>query len=74
MGVTWFVFRNPTPKKSKLLQNVIWPVARNNENDTNLVYLDIGNNLRVRRNPNEANIRQWQDWYGEYGNPPYDTY
>lgn len=66
------VFRNPTPRRDPLLQNVLWPKIC--DSTRKLVYYDINKNITVGQNiPFEA-ARFWDDIYHKYGTPPYDTY
>ncbi|KAF2900888.1 hypothetical protein ILUMI_05293 [Ignelater luminosus] len=63
---------NPTPVTDSLLENVIWPRA--NAGNSSLAYLNIGSNLTTGVNPDNKNIKFWNDLFRKYGNPPYSTY
>lgn len=68
------IFRNPTPENDLLLENIKWPTARNSLNSSGLTYLNIDKHLTVQNNPEENFMSAWQNWYDQYGRPPYDTY
>jgi hypothetical protein len=36
--------------------------------------LDIGEHLVLTKSPEKDNMAFWDDFYAEYGNPPYGTY
>ncbi|KAH0819979.1 hypothetical protein GEV33_002811 [Tenebrio molitor] len=60
---------NPTPTNDPILQNTIWSPLGND-----LTYLDIGEHLVLTKSPEKDNMAFWDDFYAEYGNPPYGTY
>lgn len=60
--------RNPTPFYDPLLQNVVWPVVDPN----NFVYLDIGNDLILQKDPKE--YLAWKRVYDKYVDGPLDVY
>lgn len=65
-----FFFRNPSPSKNPLFQNVTWPSV----SSTHFRYLDIDNNLVIRLNPREETYRKWVALYNKFGIPPHFTY
>ncbi|XP_970253.2 juvenile hormone esterase-like [Tribolium castaneum] len=62
---------NPTPEKTELFQNVIWPKVLP---DNDFPYLDIDENLQVKNYPKNESFRGWERIYEQYGNGNYDTY
>lgn len=67
-------FRNPTPKKDEVLDNVTWLPVKNSEKQGVLDYLDINVKLSMKRNPRARNMKLWKDIYKKYGRPPFDSY
>lgn len=68
------IFRNPTPIKDQLLDDVIWFPVKTGEKRNTLDYLDINVKLSMKRNSRARNMNMWKDIYKNYGRPPFDTY
>ncbi|XP_017767946.1 PREDICTED: venom carboxylesterase-6-like [Nicrophorus vespilloides] len=63
---------NPTPYEDVLLENKIWPEAA--IKDSQDVYcMDIGEHLKVVKNPENSQYQMWKGLYKRYGKPS-DTY
>jgi carboxylesterase type B len=64
---------NPTPERTQLLQNVIWPsVSPGRPN--NFFYLDINDNLTIRNFPKIGSYLGWNMIYDVFGEGDFDTY
>lgn len=66
-----YFFRNPTPSKENLLQNIQWPQTNIGNKFS---ALDIGNNLKIIKNPHKDVSDFYDPLYVKYGKPPFDTY
>ncbi|EFA02259.2 juvenile hormone esterase-like [Tribolium castaneum] len=62
-------YLNPTPKKSKLLQNITWPKF-----DSKAQYVDILKNLEIKSEPKKETYDQWIELYDSLGYDDFDTY
>lgn len=67
---TMLNFRNPTPSKLNVLQNVIWPKIQPN----NLQYLNIDQKLTIQTNPRGAAYAKWVKLYEKEAVKPFDTF
>lgn len=65
-----FFFRNPTPEKTELLQNIIWPKVKQD----NFQFLNINDSLSIEVNPRATSYFKWVDIYEELANKPFDTF
>ncbi|XP_049825198.1 uncharacterized protein LOC109604446 [Aethina tumida] len=74
MWTNFAKYGTPTPKEDSLFDNVIWEPARASNASSDLKYLNIGVSLALGVNPNEKDVRFYQDLYNKFGNPPYTTY
>lgn len=63
-------FRNPTPKKTEILQNIEWPKVR----PSSFQYLNINNSLRIESDFKKNTYDKWIKVYNMYGTRPFDTY
>ncbi|KAG5877342.1 hypothetical protein JTB14_030713 [Gonioctena quinquepunctata] len=63
-------FLNPTPEKSTLFENIIWPKVE----PDNFQYLDINETLAVKTNPKGDVYPKWVDVYEKMAVKPFDTY
>lgn len=63
-------FRNPTPKKTELLQNISWPKVT----PTSFRYLNINTTLSVLTDLKKDIYDKWVEVYNKYGVKPFDTY
>ncbi|KAJ8955012.1 hypothetical protein NQ318_000444 [Aromia moschata] len=61
---------NPTPEKSELLENIIWPKV----SDGDFPYLDIGSTSVVTNHPRNITYGKWEMIYEKYGEGRFDTY
>lgn len=64
-------YRNPTPWKDKLLNDLYWPA---NFIIGNIKQLKITDGLQVDVNPNNSNMEFWRDIAEKQGTPPFDTF
>ncbi|GJQ81795.1 hypothetical protein Trydic_g337 [Trypoxylus dichotomus] len=53
---------NPTPRKDKLLQNIIWPKVQGD----NFNCLNIDAKLNILNHPKESNYKFWKSLYSKY--------
>uniref|UniRef100_A0A6P7FVP3 Carboxylic ester hydrolase n=1 Tax=Diabrotica virgifera virgifera TaxID=50390 RepID=A0A6P7FVP3_DIAVI len=61
-------YRNPTPNKSEILQNIIWPRVE----PENFVYLNLNNSLTiVQGHPKSKTYFKWVELYEKYAKKPY---
>nr|XP_023018318.1 venom carboxylesterase-6-like isoform X3 [Leptinotarsa decemlineata] len=71
---TWFTnfakYLNPTPDKTSLFQNLIWPKVTPN----NFQYLNIDTNLSIQKNPRGEVYQKWLKIYEENAVKPLDTF
>lgn len=68
--IVYVHYRNPTPEKSELFENLIWPkITRDN-----FQYLDIDESLSLKTNPKDDRILKWTEIYEKYAVKPYDTF
>lgn len=63
-------FRNPTPDKSDLFQDIIWPKVTPNS----FSYLNLNNSLSIDLNPKDSTYQKWVELYNLFAIPPLDTY
>ncbi|XP_074039070.1 neuroligin-2-like [Leptinotarsa decemlineata] len=71
---TWFTnfakYLNPTPDKTSLFQNLIWPKVT----PDNFQYLNIDTNLSIQKNPRGELYQKWLKIYEENAVKPLDTF
>ncbi|XP_050302715.1 venom carboxylesterase-6-like isoform X3 [Anthonomus grandis grandis] len=63
-------YLNPTPEKAAVLQNVTWPKVK----PGNFHYLDIGNDLVVKKNPKSPYYAAWTRIYEQYNERPFTVF
>ncbi|XP_030751749.1 uncharacterized protein LOC115879197 [Sitophilus oryzae] len=63
-------YLTPTPEKTELLQNITWPEYDSEE----YRYLDIGENLEVRKKPKRPYYDAWDQYYEEWARHPLITF
>lgn len=64
-------YRNPTPRKDNLLNHFYWPA---NSGVTNVVQLNITDELQLVTGSNSNNMDFWEDIFEKNGSPPFDTF
>ncbi|KAK4887897.1 hypothetical protein RN001_004168 [Aquatica leii] len=60
---------DPTPDDTSNIDNVKWPVFCENKE-----YVEIGNELRVKSNPDYNTYQFWENAFRKCGRRPYNTY
>lgn len=63
-------YLNPTPKRSKLFNNVIWPTVKFGD----FKYLDINETLTIKKNPKGDVYPKLVNFYETMAVKPFDTY
>uniref|UniRef100_A0A6P7F0V5 Carboxylic ester hydrolase n=2 Tax=Diabrotica virgifera virgifera TaxID=50390 RepID=A0A6P7F0V5_DIAVI len=63
-------YLNPTPKRSKLLDNIIWPTVKNYD----FKYLNINDTLSIETDPKNLTYPQWVHLYDDDSYRPFITY
>nr|AIY68358.1 esterase [Leptinotarsa decemlineata] len=63
-------YLNPTPEKTSLFQNLIWPKVT----PDNFQYLNIDTNLSIQKNPRGEIYQKWLKIYEENAVRPLDTF
>ncbi|XP_018565110.1 cholinesterase 2-like [Anoplophora glabripennis] len=61
---------NPTPEKSELLQNIIWPKVQ----PDNFQYMNIDADLEVKKDPKGERYLAWKAIYEKWGVRPFVTF
>lgn len=66
-----FLFRNPTPIKEDIFENVQWNPASESEK---LFYLDFDKDLVMKTRTDEEDWVYWSDLFDSFGVPPYNIF
>ncbi|KAJ8939592.1 hypothetical protein NQ318_010599 [Aromia moschata] len=61
---------NPTPNKTDLLQNIVWPKVE----PKYFQYVDINDDLEIKMNPKDKRYNSWNEIYQKWGTTPFTTY
>lgn len=64
-----FYFRNPTPNKDPLLDNILWPLLSKTEEK--LQFLNITEPLNVQENPDQKCYIFWENMFEKFGTKPF---
>lgn len=59
-------FRNPTPEKDEVLQNLIWSKSTPN----NFNYLDIDTDLSIKTDMKQGRYKKWMELFEKEALPP----
>lgn len=64
-------FRDPTPVKEELLENITWPCV----NSSKVIFqFQIDSDLKLIQNYRWMYVEFWEKLYKQYGHEPYLTY
>lgn len=64
------LYRNPTPRKSDLLQEISWPLV----DSVRFSYVNINETLEIKNHPKEKSYNFWSGLYEKYNDPNRATF